>query len=265
MRLSARAVEQYRATGPRYPWGALYGGQVVAQALRAAGHTVPPGLHAHSVHAYYLQPGSDSEAIDLDVKCVRDGRSFSTRAVTARQSNGVIATVLASFHIDEAGDTLPGVVAPSAPEPSSLTPNSWTELYDRRYAPGTEPGRALAWLRLADRLGDDPDLQACGLVFGADDIFDDAVRALVHPERSRDRPLMIRSLDYSVRFSRPTPSDGWRLHDYRCRGLAGACATVVGEVFDASGEHLATVAQQMLVRRVVAGHTCTQPTLATWP
>lgn len=246
MSLIARGGERYRATGPHYPWGALYGGQIVAQALRAASHTVPPQMHVHSLHACYVQAGSDSEVIDLDVERVRDGRSFSTRAVTARQSHGVIATVLASFHVTEAGDTLPLALAPGAPEPSSLTPSSWTEIYDRRYAPGGERGRALAWLRLADRIGDDPGLQACGLVFAADDIFDDAVRALVHTEW--DRMLRIRSLDYCVWFSRPIRGDGWRLHDYRCRGLAGACATVLGEVFDASGEHLATVAQQLLVR-----------------
>jgi acyl-CoA thioesterase II len=255
MRLTACGDGRYRATGPRYPWGVLYGGQVVAQALRAAGRTVPPGLHPHSVHAYYLQAGSDSEGIDLEVAGLRDGRSFSTRAVTARQSSGVIATVLASFHIDEAGDTLPGAAMPSAPAPSSLAPGSWTELYDRRLASASEPGRVLAWLRLAGQLGDDRDLQSCGLVFAADDVFDDAVAALVHPGRSGERTIHVRSLDYSVWFTRPILGDGWRLHDYRCRGLAGACATVLGEVFDASGEHLATVAQQMLVRRVGASHT----------
>ncbi len=255
MRLTACLDGQYRATGPRYPWGVLYGGQVVAQALRAAGDTVPSGLYSHSVHACYVQAGSDSEAIDLEVGRVRDGRSFSTRAVTARQSDRVIATVLASFHIEEAGDSVPGVAIPSAPAPATLTPSSWTELYDRRFAPASEPGRALAWLRVAGRLGGDRDLQACGLVFAADDIFDDAVAALVHPGRSRDRTLQVRSLDYSVWFHRPIPGDGWRLHDYRCRGLAGARATILGEVFDASGEHLATVAQQMLVRRVGAAHT----------
>ena len=126
----------------------------------------------------------------------------------------------------------------------------------RRCAPIAERGRITAWLRFADELGDDPGLQACALAFAADDIFDDAVLALLHPERppardldARDWSISTQSLDYSIWFHRAIDADGWRLHDYRCRALANACATVVGEIFDAAGVHLATVAQQMLVRR----------------
>jgi acyl-CoA thioesterase-2 len=264
--------DRFVATGPRYPWGVLYGGQVIAQALKAAGETVRRDEHVHSLHAYYLRAGSDSESIELEVERVRDGRSFSARSVTARQSGKVIATMLASFHLGEEGEERPNVRPPDTPHPRELTSGGWTSLIDRRFAPIPEPGRALAWLRFADELGPDPHSQACALTFAADDIFDDAVLALLHPERppvndlgARDWSISTQSLDYSVWFHRPVSSDGWRLHDYRCQALAGACATVVGEVFDASGQHLATVAQQMLVRRVVARHTGAARTLSASP
>lgn len=259
MTLRSLGDERFAATGPRYPWGVLYGGQVIAQALRAAGQTVRADECIHSLHAYYVRAGRDSEAIELDVARVRDGRSFSVRAVTARQGTAVIATVLASFHIEESGEVLPSAKAPAVATADELESGGWTSLYDRRYAPVDEPARTLAWVRLTDELGPDQDLQACALVFTADDIFDDAVLALVHPGRppandlsERDWSLSTQSLDYSVWFHRRIRSDGWRLHDFRCRALANACATVVGEVFDHAGVHLATVAQQMLVRRTVA-------------
>jgi acyl-CoA thioesterase-2 len=272
MTLTRADSDCFVATGPRYPWGVLYGGQVVAQSLRAAAETVRRDERVHSLHAYYLRAGSDSDPIELEVERVRDGRSFSARAVTARQSGKVIATLLASFHLAEEGEEHWNASAPDVPHPHGLTSGGWTPLIDRRYAPISEPGRTLAWLRFADELGADPNLQACALTFAADDIFDDAVLALLHPERppandleAHDWSISTQSLDYSVWFHRTEHSDGWRLHDYRCRGLAGACATVVGEVFDASGLHLATVAQQMLVRRVVARHTGAAGTLLAPP
>jgi acyl-CoA thioesterase-2 len=272
MTLRRSQSDRFLATGPRYPWGALYGGQVIAQALRAAGETVRSDTHVHSLHAYYLRAGSDTEPIDLEVERVRDGRSFSARAVTARQSGRVIATMLASFHLEEDGEERSSVVFPDVPGPDGLASGGWTPLYDRRYAPITEPGRAIAWLRFADEVGADSHVHACALTFGADDIFDDAVLALIHPERppandldAHDWSISTQSLDYSIWFHRPVRCEGWRLHDYRCRALSGARATVLGEVFDASRVHLATVAQQMLVRRVVARHTPGARTLSGSP
>jgi acyl-CoA thioesterase II len=263
MTLRPLGGERFAAAGPQYPWGVLYGGQVIAQALRAAGETVRADEHVHSLHAYYLRSGRDSDGIELEVARVRDGRSFSVRAVTVRQGAAVIATVLASFHIEESSEVLPSATPPAVAAPDRLEPGGWTSLYDRRYAPVDEPARTLAWVRLTDELGRDPDLQACALVFTADDIFDDAVLALVHPGRlpandlsERDWSLSTQSLDYSVWFHRRIRTDGWRLHDFRCRALANACATVVGEVFDNAGTHLATVAQQMLVRHVSSGELC---------
>ena len=262
MALRPQGGDRFLASGPRYPWRVLYGGQVIAQALGAAAHTVRPDAHIHSLHAYYLRAGSDAEEIEFAVERVRDGRSFAARAVCARQGGKAIVRLLASFHVDEGSEEHPTAVAPDVPAPGELPSGGWTALYDRRYAPIGERARCLAWLRMTDSLGEDAHLQACALAFAADDIFDDAVLALLHPDRppandldDHDWSISTQSLDYSVWFHRPVKADGWRLLDYRCRALANACATVVGDVFDETGLHLATVAQQMLVRRVVvAGH-----------
>ena len=83
----------YRAHNPRRPFTAhLYGGQVAAQALRAAGMTVPEGRFAHSLHGYYLRSGEADHPTIMRVTRDRDGRSFSARHVVALQHGEAIFT-----------------------------------------------------------------------------------------------------------------------------------------------------------------------------
>jgi acyl-CoA thioesterase-2 len=112
-------------------------------------------------------------------------------------------------------------------------------------------------MRMLDAIGSEPVAGACALTFLADDIPDDAALALLAPERPpspdiacRDPTVSTQSLDYSIWFHAPEAADGWLLHDFRCSLLSNACALVSGEVFAAGGAHLATVAQQVLVRRL---------------
>lgn len=256
MALEEQGEDRFVATGPGYPWGVLYGGQVVAQALLAAASTVGADRQAHSLHAYYVGAGHDRDPIELSVDRVRDGRSFSVRSIVATQAGKLLMTMSAGFHVDEEGEDLSATSPPEAPRPEELPPGGWSPLFDRRYGAAPAPARALAWLRMRETIGDDPLLQACALAFMADDIPDDAVLALLHPERppandleNHDWSLSTHSLDYAVWFHRPIRADGWRLHDFRCHSLANACAMVTGELFDEMGAHLATLGQQVLVRR----------------
>src|SRR6204780_1622880 len=101
----------------------VYGGQVAGQALVAAGRTVPPDRPVHSLHAYFIRPGDPSVPLIYSVDRVRDGRSFTTRRVTAIQHGKPIFALSASFQRVEAGpeDALP---MPAAPSPESLRSNS---------------------------------------------------------------------------------------------------------------------------------------------
>src|SRR5437762_2658069 len=108
----------YRAHNPRRPFVPhLYGGQVAAQALRAAGLTVPDGRHAHSLHGYFLRPGRADRPVLLHVDRDRDGKSFSARHVRAVQEGEVIFSMLASFHDDEDSGTYDAVPTKAEPPP----------------------------------------------------------------------------------------------------------------------------------------------------
>src|SRR4029078_9207793 len=90
MLLETHGPDTFVASGPRYPWGGLYGGQIVAQALRAAAATVHDGLPCHSLRAYFIRRCDHEEQTRYEVDRIRNGRSFATRRVVARQAIGAI-------------------------------------------------------------------------------------------------------------------------------------------------------------------------------
>src|SRR5690349_24959298 len=131
MALEPHGPDTFVGVGPEYPWGGLYGGQIVAQGLRAAGLTVEERFRVHSLHAYFVRRGDATEPIRFEVERVRNGRSFVTRSVEARQSTGAILTMTASFHVDEhEAATLQVATMPDLPLPTDA-PSAGSGLVDR--------------------------------------------------------------------------------------------------------------------------------------
>ena len=254
MALEAHGPDTYVGIGPRYPWGGLYGGQIVAQALRAATLTVEERFHVHSLHAFFIRRGDDREPIRFEVDRLRNGRSFVTRAVVARQASGAILNLSASFQVDEDATDVQAAVAPSAPDPETLTGNSWSELFDRRSTLPDDPtrpvGRAAAWMRATTPFGDDRGVHACAMAYLSDDLPTEAVWGL-HPdiEGTTHEDWFDSSLDHAMWFHRPVRADEWTLWDFRCNGLLSSRGLAVGEAFTADGTHVASVAQEVLMRR----------------
>src|SRR5262249_38072172 len=89
--------DAYLGAGPVLGWGRIYGGQVVAQALRAAGLAVDPALRPQSLHAYFVQAGDEHQPVLYEVDRVRDSGSFATRQVVAYQARGAVLNLIASF------------------------------------------------------------------------------------------------------------------------------------------------------------------------
>ena len=117
---SSTAISSRAENPPQTFLPHLYGGQVAAQAARAAGLTVPEGRFLHSLHGYFLRPGRSDRPTILRVDRDRDGRSFSARHVNALQNGEVILSLLVSFHIDREGRELQEVELPTAPPPDEI-------------------------------------------------------------------------------------------------------------------------------------------------
>jgi hypothetical protein len=141
--LEPHGPDTFVGVGPRYPWGGLYGGQIVAQALRAAAHTVEPQYRVHSLHAYFIRRGDHTEPIRFEVDRLRNGRSFVTRAVVARQSTGAILNMSASFQVDESGGDIDAAEMPAVRPPDAVEDDTWSPFFDRRDGGGGggPPGR----------------------------------------------------------------------------------------------------------------------------
>ncbi len=259
MALEPHGPDTFVGVGPRYPWGGLYGGQIVAQSLRAAGLTVDGGHLPHSLHAYFIRPGDHTEPIRFEVDRIRNGRSFTTRRVVARQSIGAILNLAASFHVPEdAVDVQPLAIAPGVGSVDSYVSNSWSHVFERRHIDGDvgDPSRAVAraWMRMTEPVPDDALTQACALAYLSDDLPTEAVVA-DHPMHTTvsdggdfDRTFMSASLDHAIWFHRPIDAGRWHVHDLRSRGLTTSRGLATGEMFAEDGTHAATVTQEVLLR-----------------
>jgi acyl-CoA thioesterase II len=256
MDLEPHGPDVFVGVGPEYPWGGLYGGQIVAQALRAADMTVDEAFHVHSLHAYFIRAGDTSEPIRFEVDRLRNGRSFVTRSVVARQSIGAILVMAASFQIDEEGVDVQRAIAPDIAPPHELPPsdrNGWTTVFERRDAPRDDPGRVQAWIRAGAELGQDPIVHACAFAFASDNFPGNAVIGL-HPDRPTDwsEPFTLlrgASLDHAIWFHRPVVATDWHIHEVVADSLIGSRGVSIGHTFTAEGKHVATVTQEFLVRR----------------
>ena len=254
--LEPHGPDVFVGVGPQYPWGGLYGGQIVAQGLRAAAATVDDRFRVHSLHAYFLRGGDHSAPIRFEVDRQRDGRSFVTRGVVARQAVGAILTMSLSFQVDEAGHDVQIATLPEVPAPDEVEGESWSPMFERRFttARASDPGKATAWLRMSEPVGDDPVLQACALAYLSDDLPTDAVVGL-HPDvqSAEDddtfhQGFMSASLDHAIWFHRPPVADVWHLHDFISHGYLSSRGLGVGHILTAEGAHVATVAQEVLLR-----------------
>ena len=243
---------------PLYPWGRIYGGLVVAQALWAATQTVVPEHSVHSLHGYFILAGNPREPVRYEVERLRNGRSFTTRQVVARQSGGAIFNLACSFQRHEDGiETQTAEFPADAPPPGSFAPHvegSGLVNFEVPLPAGTP--RSLVWSRFPEPLPDDPRVHTCALAYITDT---NAMRAAAssHPALAADadehETLMMASLDHAVWFHRPTRADDWVLLDLDGHGIIRTRGLSTGEVFSADGQHIATIAQEGLIReRIIA-------------
>ncbi len=225
----------------------LYGGQVAAQALRAAAATVPDGRHPHSLHGYFLSRGDPSRRVLLHVNRDRDGRSYSNRRVIAVQNGIVIFNLAASFHRTEDGPdyqahAMPDVSPPeSAPDISGRTRMLGIEVkIPEQPGPGQDwPSRV--WMRSRKPL-DGQTLHACALTY-ISDMFTGLAGV---PGFAGIGPVT--SIDHAVWFFRRIPLDDWVLMDLLPESTAGGRGMYTGRIFSRGGILAAGLAQESLFR-----------------
>ena len=241
----------FRAVNARQSRGhpVLYGGQVAAQALLAAGLTVPEDRFPHSLHGYFLRRGRPDRPVLLHVRRDRDGGSFSARDVSAVQEGEVIFSMVASFHCDEPGETFGDDPPDDMVSPDDLPTRPWPTLVEVREIttgdlegdPPTFSDRM--WVRSASPLPDDRLVHACALTYVSD--LGSGFGQVMRPDLGLGGP----SIDHSVWFHRPVRVDDWVELHLRPLKAGGKRGLYSGTMRDREGNLAAALTQEMLLRR----------------
>lgn len=272
-------IEQNIFRGVSYDLGfrALFGGQVLGQALMAAAQTVESDRQAHSMHAYFLRPGDARAPIVYQVQRIRDGRSFTTRHVLAIQHGRPIFDMSVSFQLPEEGfdhqDEMPQGIAPpetlknlqqlygsndKVPEkvreqmtrvrPVEVRPVNVVEKYN------PQPREALkyVWFRAAGEVPEDVRLHQAVLAYASDfELLGTAM--LPHGVSFVQDDILAASLDHSLWIHRPFRADDWLLYVMTSPNMNNARGLARGQIFSRDGKLVASVMQEGLVRRLQPG------------
>ena len=251
----------------------VFGGQVAAQSLVAAGLRAPPGRHVNSLHGYFLRPGDPARPILYYVERLRKGGTYASARVTAVQAGEAIFVLSALFKNAEqdSADRHPRMPEAAVPEDLPDLYDSWADLdpdtYEEmeflrviqmRVVPtvpeaAKDPGRTeqLIWLRAAERLPDDPMLHACALTYASDlTLAATAALSIQEPfyRRRGPRRVFMSSLDHAVWFHRPFRFDEWLLFAQHSPSLGDGRGLSHGEFWNTDGRLVASVVQETVIR-----------------
>ena len=250
----------------------VFGGQVLAQSLAAAMQTVPEDRHVHSLHGYFVLPGDLAIPILFEVDRIRDGGSFTTRAVRAIQNGQAIFFLTASFQLEQTGFDhqveMPEVLPPeelvsyegmarqfgdqlpenvrrllSIERPLEFRPVEFLNPFaHEKYAPVRN-----VWLRTKGEMPDDRQIQSLVLAYTSD--YNLLTTALLPHGRATDyRKIQMASLDHAMWFHRPFRVDEWLLYSIDSPSASGARGFTRGNIFDRQGKLVASVVQEGLLR-----------------
>jgi acyl-CoA thioesterase-2 len=260
--------------GARYPRGRgrVFGGQVIGQALVAAGRSVGNSQQAHSLHAYFMRPGDEDQAIDYRVLRDFDGRSFATRRVVALQGEMPILNLTASFQRPETG-LEHGVHLADVPAPDTLPVGDESgggsplmahflkrfRAFEFRPVPpfglfsaAPEPGPMYLWFRLANAAPDNALMRAAMLAYLSDfGLLTTAVSP--HGVPFFGGKLQAASLDHALWLHEAPAFDQWMLFTMESPWAGGGRGLTRGTFHTQDGRHIASVAQEGLIRLVERG------------
>jgi len=273
--LTLERINDNTFVGQNYqaPWGRVFGGQVLGQSLHAAYQTVSKDRIAHSMHGYFILGGDLSIPITYEVDCLRDGRSFTTRRVVAKQNGKAIFNMAASFQVQENGVehqiTMPNLITPKKlmnsldqiEEMAKTDPDTYnyiklTHPKVFEFKPVERLTDLLAkdgppfnhmWMRASEKVNADLPLQHQLLAYASDyNILTTA--SLPHREELRKGKTFYASIDHAIWFHRNFKIDEWLLYTMDSPSACNSRGFSRGSIFDRKGVLVASVAQEGLMR-----------------
>jgi acyl-CoA thioesterase-2 len=273
--LKLEVIEQglYRGQSQDLGLPALFGGQVMGQALSAAQETIEEGRSVHSLHSYFLRPGDPKKPVVYDVENIRDGKSFSTRRVQAIQNGKAIFYMTASFQQPEQGfdhqDTMPDVAGPEGiPSYSDFIRDNQQKLHEsvrgiflaekpieirpvEQYDwinPEKMPAKCKMWIKANGKLPDDLRIHTYLLAYTSDFHFL-PTSLMPHGVSHWQSNFQIATIDHAMWFHRPFRFDDWLLYVTESPSASSGRGLVRGQIFNRQGELVASTMQEGVIRQ----------------
>ncbi len=253
----------------------VFGGQVVSQALHAAYQTVPSDRFCHSLHSYFILPGDLEQPIQYDVANLRDGGSFSTRVVTAKQNNVPIFVMASSFQLKQEGyehqEKMPIVTPPeelmswndvaeqfgsvlpksimrfvSAERPLDFKPVEFVNPFEKK----DYENFSNVWLTFNEVPENLPLPIIHQLIAYSSDynLLSTAIKP--HASKAHFGNTQMASLDHSIWFHRTPNLHDWILVNVESPSANDTRGFTRGNLFNRSGEMICSVAQEGLIRPI---------------
>ncbi|CAA9364509.1 MAG: Acyl-CoA thioesterase II [uncultured Nocardioidaceae bacterium] len=262
------------------PWPKAYGGDLVAQAAVAAMRSVQDGKSLHSMHSSFLRPADIGAQVRYEVEVLRDGRSYSTRHVRGFQHDKVIYACYANFTAGEPGGDFGSAFPDSIPAPETLPTSAeylahrsggtMTEKskeywaggrgFDMRHVPGPvylsvegdRVAQQAVWVRPFDDLRPvagltDEQRDLAAVAYVCDYTILEPVLRVLDLAWATDG-LVTASLDHAMWCHRPASLGGWLLYAQEAASVGNGRGLGLGRFFGLDGSHLATVAQEGMIR-----------------
>lgn len=254
---------------------AVYGGQVLAQAVVAAGRMCHDDKVLHSLHGYFLRPGDIKIPIHYRVEVIKEGRSFNAVRVNAMQNENTIFIMAASYHIKEDG-IQHQIAMPNVAQPESLT--SFSDLFAQfaekfnvkpkgifspdspiifhpvehydPFNPGIRPPYNHTWFKINGEVENtDIKLSQALMTYASD--FNLLITAMMpHNMSMFTDPMRIASLDHAMWFHRDVDMSDWLLYAVESPYAGDARGYCTGKMYTRDGLLVASVTQEGLIRKM---------------
>ncbi|MFI6573932.1 acyl-CoA thioesterase [Nocardia fluminea] len=271
--LASIGEDTFLGDHPEKVWSRTFGGQLVSQAIIAAGRTAGD-RPLHAINAHFVRGGDVKKPIEYHVQRHRDGRALANRTVTASQDGQELFVMLAAFqdwgkgleHAHEGPDvpdpeTLPRV------EESFVGFEDKLEMFikaphpiDMRYTndpswilkgTGEKLNHNRVWMRTDGALPDDQLLHVAALGYSSDTTVLDSIITTHGLSWGLDR-ILAATVNHSMWFHRPFRFDDWVLYATESPVAAGSRGLATGRFYSRTGELIATTVQEGVIRHFPA-------------
>ena len=211
----------------------------------------------HSLHGYFLRPGSPQVPALIKVERLRDGGSFSWRRIVVVQNGEAIFNMDASFQVVEKGVEhqldMPEPGEP-IPPPERIPDYLYEEPFivyrcefRRLQAQSPQPPEQHVWFKPNGPVPDDPALAACLLVYHSDDTLLSTARLPHRGAFDRER-MQVASLDHAMWFHGAVDLSDWMLYAQDSPSSSAGRGLTRGSIYEAGGRLVASIVQEGLIR-----------------